>query len=171
MGAERTERRHTVVQRSDQPRKAFQQHDRNARAIHQQTAEFLAGQRRQGRGFQCGNTGRAARKIDCRQFAKAGSRAQFRQRDFLIVGEKVHDFQRVAQSGEVQLIFERLSDYKALNTVVAWAKPGEYTLGLRFIDPELRRRVVIKRLMPTRWRLANEQNPKDADEPKTGENG
>lgn len=82
------------------------------------------------------------------------------------------DFSRMAQSGEVQLIFERLSDYKALNTVVAWVKPKEFTLGLRFIDPELRRRVVIKRLMPTRWRLANEQNPQqEADEPETGENG
>lgn len=66
------------------------------------------------------------------------------------------DYLRITQEGEVQLIFERLSDYKALNTVVAWVRPGEHTLGLRFIDPELRRRVVIKRLMPTRWRVANE---------------
>ena len=79
------------------------------------------------------------------------------------------DFSRMAQSGEVQLIFERLSDYKALNTVVAWVKPNEHTVGLRFVDPELRRRLVIKRLMPTRWRLANEQGKNAADEPETGE--
>ena len=84
-----------------------------------------------------------------------------------------HDFTRIAQSGEAQLIFERLSDYKALNTVVAWVKPDEHTLGLSFIDPELRRRVVIKRLMPNRWRLANEKAnagaQKDADAPESDE--
>lgn len=67
------------------------------------------------------------------------------------------DFARIAHSGEVQLIFERLSDYKALNTVVAWTKPNEHTVGLRFTDPELRRRLVLKRLMPNRWQLANAQ--------------
>lgn len=67
------------------------------------------------------------------------------------------DFARITHTGEIQLIFERLSDYKALNTVVAWTKPNEHTVGLRFIDPELRRRLVLKRLMPNRWRLANAQ--------------
>jgi len=80
-----------------------------------------------------------------------------------------NDYARITKSGEVQLIFERLSDYKALNTVVAWEKPGEHTLGLRFTDPELRRRVVIKRLMPNRWRLANDQNQKDTSASESGE--
>jgi len=76
-----------------------------------------------------------------------------------------NDYARITQSGEVQLIFERLSDYKALNTVVAWVKPNEHTVGLRFTDPELRRRVVLKRLMPTRWKLANDMASKrDKDE-------
>jgi len=67
-----------------------------------------------------------------------------------------HDFTRVSQSGEVQLVFERLTDYKALNGVVAWERPNEHTLGISFTDPELRRRVVLKRLMPNRWRVAQE---------------
>jgi len=58
---------------------------------------------------------------------------------------------------QVQLVFERLSDYKALNGEIAWSKPGEYVIGITFTDPELRRRVVLKRLMPNRWRIANEQ--------------
>lgn len=66
------------------------------------------------------------------------------------------DFQKITADGEAQLIFERLSDYKALNAVVAWRKPKEHVVGLEFTDPELRRRVVIKRLMPNRWRIANE---------------
>lgn len=74
------------------------------------------------------------------------------------------DYGRITQTGEIQLIFERLTDYKALNTVVAWVKPGEFTVGLRFTDPELRRRVVIKRLMPNRWRVAN-------GEPQQGDTG
>lgn len=80
--------------------------------------------------------------------------------------KKPEDFNRIKQSGEVQLIFERLSDYKALNTVVAWKRPDEHILGLRFIDPELRRRVVIKRLMPNRWKIANQYDtdaPGEAD--------
>ncbi|HEY9163817.1 MAG TPA: PilZ domain-containing protein [Magnetovibrio sp.] len=68
------------------------------------------------------------------------------------------DFARITKTGEVQLIFERLTDYKALNSVVAWVKPDEHTVGLRFTDPELRRRLVMKRLMPNRWRLANAQH-------------
>jgi c-di-GMP-binding flagellar brake protein YcgR len=87
-----------------------------------------------------------------------------------VLMKTVEDFSRISRSGEVQLIFERLSDYKALNTVVAWVKAGEHTLGLRFIDPELRRRVVIKRLMPNRWRVANEQNKNDEENPELGEN-
>lgn len=68
-----------------------------------------------------------------------------------------HDYPKITRSGEIQLVFERLSDYKALNAEVAWLKPNEHTIGLRFLDPELRRRVVIKRLMPNRWKLASQQ--------------
>lgn len=74
------------------------------------------------------------------------------------------DFERITRSGEIQLIFERLSDYKALNTVVAWVKPAEYVVGLRFTDPELRRRVVMRRLMPTRWSLAHAATEEEKDQ-------
>ncbi|MFC1673158.1 PilZ domain-containing protein [Pseudomonadota bacterium] len=82
--------------------------------------------------------------------------------DVSVGGAKVRlknprDFPRITREGEVQLIFERLSDYKALNATAAWFKPNEHVVGLSFVDPELRRRVVIKRLMPNRWRIANEQ--------------
>jgi len=81
--------------------------------------------------------------------------------DVSVGGAKVRlknpaDFEKVTASGEAQLVFERLSDYKALNAVVAWRKPNEHIVGLEFTDPELRRRIVLKRLMPNRWRIANE---------------
>lgn len=77
-------------------------------------------------------------------------------------GAQVHmktdsDFRRLTQSGPIQLIFERLSDYKALNAVVVWVRAEEALLGLRFTDPPLRCRLVIKRLMPNRWRLVNKR--------------
>lgn len=75
-----------------------------------------------------------------------------------------HDFPRITKTGDVQLVFERLSDYKALNSVVAWVKPDEFTVGLSFTDPELRRRVVMKRLMPNRWKAAHEQLENQAPE-------
>ncbi len=84
--------------------------------------------------------------------------------DVSVGGAKVrmkdpHDFDKITANGEAQLIFERLSDYKALNAIVAWRKPDEHVVGLEFTDPELRRRVVLKRLMPNRWRIANEDAP------------
>ncbi len=77
-------------------------------------------------------------------------------------GAQVHmksdsDFNRLTHSGPIQLIFERLSDYKALNAVVAWVRAEEALIGLRFTDPPLRCRLVMKRLMPNRWRLVNER--------------
>lgn len=83
--------------------------------------------------------------------------------DVSVGGAKVRlknprDFPRITRDGEMQLIFERLSDYKALNGTAAWFKPDEHVVGMSFTDPELRRRVVIKRLMPNRWRIANEQD-------------
>lgn len=77
-----------------------------------------------------------------------------------------NDYRRVTRSGDVQLIFERLSDYNALKTVVAWDKPDEQAIGLRFVDSELRCRMVIKRLMPNRWRLAQSQADDDAADDK-----
>lgn len=71
------------------------------------------------------------------------------------------DFAKILPDQQVQLVFERLSDYKALNGDVAWVKPDEYVIGMSFTDPELRRRVVIKRLMPNRWRIANELAARD----------
>lgn len=81
--------------------------------------------------------------------------------DISVGGAKVkfknpRDFDALVKDQSVQLVFERLSDYKALNGEIAWQKPTEFIIGLTFTDPELRRRVVIKRLMPNRWRIANE---------------
>lgn len=90
--------------------------------------------------------------------------------DVSVGGAKVrlknpHDYAKITRAGDVQLVFERLSDYKALNSEVAWQKAGEHTIGLRFLDPELRRRIVIKRLMPNRWKVANEQaHPQERSE-------
>ena len=69
----------------------------------------------------------------------------------------------------VQLVFERLSDYKALSGEIAWAKPDEWVVGLTFTDPELRRRIVLKKLMPNRWRIANEQVASDTTNPPAQE--
>jgi len=66
------------------------------------------------------------------------------------------DFNVLIKDQAVQLVFERLTDYKALNGEIAWLKPAEQVVGLTFSDPELRRRVVLKRLMPNRWRIATE---------------
>lgn len=81
--------------------------------------------------------------------------------DISVGGAKVKlkdpkDFKVLVKDQSVQLVFERLSDYKALNGMIAWQKTDEFVVGLTFTDPELRRRVVIKRLMPNRWRIANE---------------
>ncbi|MBL4615594.1 MAG: PilZ domain-containing protein [Magnetovibrio sp.] len=67
------------------------------------------------------------------------------------------DFAVLVKDQQVQLVFERLSDYKALNGEIAWLKTDDHAVGVTFTDPELRRRVVLKRLMPNRWRIANEQ--------------
>jgi len=74
------------------------------------------------------------------------------------------DFDKFVSCTPAQLVFERLSDYKALNADVAWLKPHENAVGLKFTDSELRRRIVIKRLMPNRWRIANEENEADLDD-------
>jgi len=81
--------------------------------------------------------------------------------DISVGGAKVklkdpRDFGVLVKGQTVQLVFERLSDYKALNGELAWMKPNEFVVGLTFTDPELRRRMVLKRLMPNRWRIANE---------------
>jgi len=68
------------------------------------------------------------------------------------------DFEKFTTSTPVQLTFERLTDYKALNAEVAWLKPNEDVVGLAFSDPELRRRIVMKKLMPNRWRIAMQEN-------------
>lgn len=76
-----------------------------------------------------------------------------------------YDFGRMTRTGEVQLIFERLSEYRALNGVVAWLRPEEQVVGVSFTDPNLRRRVVIKRLMPNRWNVMRDRNAaEDADD-------
>lgn len=75
-----------------------------------------------------------------------------------------HDYTKLVHEQPVQLVFERLSDYKALNGDIAWSRPDEFIVGLTFTDPELRRRVVLKRLMPNRWRIANEKAEREAEE-------
>lgn len=81
----------------------------------------------------------------------------------LIKLKNAQDFKKFVSATPAQLIFERLSDYKALNADVAWLKPLENAIGLKFTDSELRRRVVLKRLMPNRWRIANEEKETVSD--------
>jgi len=81
--------------------------------------------------------------------------------DISVGGAKVklkdpRDFGVLVKDQTVQLVFERLTDYKALNGELAWMKPNEFVVGMTFTDPELRRRMILKRLMPNRWRIANE---------------
>ncbi|MBF0250021.1 MAG: PilZ domain-containing protein [Alphaproteobacteria bacterium] len=73
------------------------------------------------------------------------------------------DFSKLTKSQPVELVFERLSDYKSLGAEIAWTKPDEDVVGLTFTDPELRRRVVIKKLMPNRWRIATEHVQAEAE--------
>lgn len=79
------------------------------------------------------------------------------------------DFALLVKNQTVQLVFERLSDYKVLNGEIAWMKPAECVVGLTFSDPELRRRVVLKLLMPNRWRIANEHAGREDVEDALGE--
>ncbi|MBL4748597.1 MAG: PilZ domain-containing protein [Magnetovibrio sp.] len=92
--------------------------------------------------------------------------------DVSIGGAKIRlknpdDFSKFTTSTPAQLIFERLSDYKSLNADVAWLKLAEHVVGLKFSDSELRRRVVLKRLMPNRWRIANEGNKANEEDIET----
>lgn len=82
-----------------------------------------------------------------------------------------HDFSKLIKDQTAQLVFERLSDYKALNGDIAWVKPDEFVVGLSFTDPELRRRVVLKRLMPNRWRIAHEQAAQAAEQAESEVSG
>jgi len=94
--------------------------------------------------------------------------------DISVGGAKVkmkdpHDFGVLVKDQTVQLVFERLTDYKALNGELAWMKADEFVVGLTFTDPELRRRMVLKRLMPNRWRIANEHAARADAEGKEAE--
>lgn len=94
--------------------------------------------------------------------------------DISVGGAKVkmknpRDFGVLVKDQSVQLVFERLTDYKALNGELAWVKPNEFVVGLTFTDPELRRRMVLKRLMPNRWRIANEHAARDNSEGRPSE--
>lgn len=89
--------------------------------------------------------------------------------DISVGGAKVkmkdpRDFGVLVKDQTVQLVFERLTDYKALNGELAWLRSNEFVVGLTFTDPELRRRMVLKRLMPNRWRIANEHAARDDTE-------
>ncbi len=53
----------------------------------------------------------------------------------------------------VQLIFDRLGEYKSLNGNMMWLKGEEATMGIRFSDIEKKRHRVISALMPNRWNL------------------
>ena len=53
----------------------------------------------------------------------------------------------------VQLIFDRLGEYKSLNGDMMWLKGEEATMGVKFSDIEKKRHRVISALMPNRWNL------------------
>ncbi|PHS78795.1 MAG: hypothetical protein COB59_05165 [Rhodospirillaceae bacterium] len=90
--------------------------------------------------------------------------------DVSVGGAKVRlknpaDFEKFTTSTPVQLTFERLTDYKALNAQVAWLRPNEDVVGLEFSDSELRRRIIMKKLMPNRWRIAMQGNDEKTEPP------
>ena len=59
----------------------------------------------------------------------------------------------IVQDLQVQLIFDRLGEYKSLNGDLAWIKGEESTMGIKFSDIEKKRHRVISALMPNRWNL------------------
>jgi len=61
---------------------------------------------------------------------------------------------------EVQLIFDRLGEYKSLNGDLAWIKGEEATMGIKFSDIEKKRHRVISALMPNRWNLVQNNSTK-----------
>ena len=61
---------------------------------------------------------------------------------------------------EVQLIFDRLGEYKSLNGDLAWIKGEEATMGIKFSDIEKKRHRVISALMPSRWNLVQNNSTK-----------
>ena len=65
----------------------------------------------------------------------------------------------------VQLIFDRLGEYKSLNGDMVWLGGEDATMGIKFSDIEKKRHRVISALMPNRWNLV--QNSASAE----GENG
>ncbi|MCK4938926.1 MAG: PilZ domain-containing protein [Rhodospirillaceae bacterium] len=62
----------------------------------------------------------------------------------------------------VQLIFNRLGEYKSLNGSMMWLKDEEATMGIKFSDIEKKRHRVISALMPNRWNLV--QNNASAED-------
>ncbi|MBL4691759.1 MAG: PilZ domain-containing protein [Magnetovibrio sp.] len=103
--------------------------------------------------------------VFCGRICQYGKAYECTISDVSIGGAKVRlkdpqSFNTFVSSTLAQLVFERLTDYKALNAEVVWLKPDEFVVGLEFVDPENRRRSVIKKLMPNRWRIANEERNK-----------
>ena len=68
------------------------------------------------------------------------------------------DLAKMDREEAVQIIFDRLGEYKSLRATVAWGNQSGATLGLSFIDDVKVRHMVISKLMPNRWQLINAQN-------------
>lgn len=63
----------------------------------------------------------------------------------------------------VQLIFDRLGEYKSLNGNLAWFGGEDPAMGIQFSDMEKRRHRVISTLMPNRWNLVKGAPPDRED--------
>ncbi|MCK5444624.1 MAG: PilZ domain-containing protein [Rhodospirillaceae bacterium] len=62
-----------------------------------------------------------------------------------------NDRRNILSDQPVQLIFDRLGEYKALEGNIAWLKGDEFTMGIEFTNSEKIRNRVMARLMPNRW--------------------
>ncbi len=88
--------------------------------------------------------------------------------DVSVSGAKVklkepNDRRSIVDNQSVQLIFDRLGEYKALNGTIAWLSNETHILGVSFSDDEKIRNRVISKLMPNRWNLVHNRE-KEADQ-------
>lgn len=65
--------------------------------------------------------------------------------------KETQDRRNILSDQPVQLIFDRLGEYKALEGEIAWVKGEDAVMGIHFSNPEKVCHRVISRLMPTRW--------------------
>ncbi|MDH5189309.1 MAG: PilZ domain-containing protein [Rhodospirillaceae bacterium] len=78
--------------------------------------------------------------------------------------KEISDKTLIVKDLGVQLIFDRLGEYKSLNGDLIWIKGEEATMGIKFSDIEKKRHSVIAALMPNRWNLVQNSAPNKENE-------